>query len=131
MYVPICAERARLASGWALLGLGPAGASMIRTALFVAATPAAVLAHMSLVSPFPRNAVDKADPRWADGKWFPYAPSCPKSEQKYPSDPSAKGWNSQVPSGCVPNGTDGWGCNCANGTGQCNAGQSCLWFSQV
>jgi hypothetical protein len=105
-------------------------ATMERIAL-LAATAQVGAGHMSLVSPFPRNAVDKADPRWAGGKWFPYVPTCPKSEQKYPSDPAATGWNSQVPSGCVPNGTDGWGCNCANSTGTCNVGQSCLWCEDL
>lgn len=28
--------------------------------------------------------------------------------------------NPQIPSGCVPPGTDGWGCNCANGTEPCD-----------
>ena len=37
--------------------------------------------------------------------------------------------NPQIPSGCIPAGTDGWGCNCANGTETCDVGQSCLWFS--
>ena len=75
------------------------------------------------------NAVDKADPRWAGGKWFPYQKTCPHPLPGSNS-PGAKGWNSQIPSGCIPNGTDGWGCNCANSTGECNVGQSCLWFSQ-
>ena len=36
----------------------------------------------------------------------------------------------QVPSGCIPPGTDGWGCNCWNGTEPCDVAQSCFWFSQ-
>ena len=79
-------------------------------------------AHMSLVVPGPaRNAVDRVLPPWADGKWFPYEEDC--------ENPSTK-WDPQRPSGCVPNGTDGWGCNCANNTSPCDVAQSCLWFSQ-
>ena len=78
-------------------------------------------AHMSLVVPLPRNAVDRVLPPWQNGKWFPFAPTCDKP------DPT---WNPQIPSGCIPEGTDGWGCNCANGTGPCDVAQSCFWFSQ-
>eukprot|EP00658_Telonema_sp_P-2_P065472 TRINITY_DN54702_c0_g1_i1.p1 TRINITY_DN54702_c0_g1~~TRINITY_DN54702_c0_g1_i1.p1 ORF type:complete len:368 (-),score=63.01 TRINITY_DN54702_c0_g1_i1:394-1497(-) len=78
------------------------------------------LAHMSLILPPPRNAIDNRLPPWAGGKWWPYQPEC-----AHP-DPH---WNPQIPSGCVPPGTDGWGCNCANGTDKCDVGQSCLWFS--
>jgi len=78
-------------------------------------------AHMSLVLPPSRNAVDRVLPPWQNGKWWPYEPNC--------SDP-IPGWNPQIPSGCVPNGTDGWGCNCANGTEPCDVAQSCFWFSQ-
>jgi hypothetical protein len=51
--------------------------------------------------------------------WYPYMANCTK-----PGKP-----DSQHPSGCIPTGTDGWGCNCANGTEPCDVGQSCLWFS--
>lgn len=85
----------------------------------VLAVPAA--AHMSLVVPISRNAVDRALPQWKGGKWWPFQPEC--------EDPSAH-FDSQHPSGCVPKGTDGWGCNCWNGTGNlCDVAQSCLWFS--
>jgi hypothetical protein len=99
------------------------------SALLLAHLAGLASAHMSLVTPFPRNAVDKSDPRWSGGKWYPYEPHC--AHPSSPNKPGQPGWNSQVPSGCVPNGTDGWGCNCANGTGVCDVGQSCLWFSQV
>jgi hypothetical protein len=79
-------------------------------------------AHMSLVVPGPaRNAVDRVLPLWQNGKWWPYQEGCANPETA---------WDPQTPSGCVPNGTDGWGCNCANGTEPCDVGQSCLWFSQ-
>ena len=97
--------------------------------LAVAATAAAAFgavvqvadAHMSLVLPPSRNAVDRVLPPWQGGKWWPYEANC-----SHP-DPH---WNPQIPSGCVPNGTDGWGCNCANGTEPCDVAQSCFWFSQ-
>ena len=80
---------------------------------------AAGVAHMSLVVPGPaRNAVDRALANWSHGKWYPYWAHC--------DDPHP---DSQHPSGCIPPGTDGWGCNCANGTEACDVGQSCLWFS--
>lgn len=50
------------------------------------------------------------------------------SPQEHCKHPNPK-WNPQIPSGCTPPGTDGWGCNCANGTQPCDVGQSCLWFS--
>lgn len=84
-------------------------------------------AHMSLIMPFPRNAIDKALPYWSNGKWWPYEPNC---SHPGPNKPGEPGWNPQIPSGCIPNGTDGWGCNCWNGTSPCNVAQSCLWFSQ-
>merc|ERR1712166_72097 len=78
------------------------------------------LAHMSLILPPSRNAIDRKLPLWSDGKWWPYQPNC--------THPNPK-WNPQIPSGCVPSGTDGWGCNCANSTHKCDVGQSCLWFN--
>lgn len=93
------------------------------SALTSLALVAGVAAHMSLVVPGPaRNAVDRANSTWKTYPWFPYVPDCPASEKQ-------PGWNPQIPSGCIPKGTDGWGCNCANGTSPCNVGQSCLWFS--
>merc|ERR1719506_3439555 len=78
-------------------------------------------AHMSLVLPPSRNAVDRQLPQWEGGKWFPFQPDC---------DDRSTHWDPQRPSGCVPKGTDGWGCNCWNGTANaCDVGQSCLWFS--
>jgi hypothetical protein len=81
------------------------------------------LAHMSLVLPPPRNAVDKADLRWAGGKFYPYEATCAHPEEH--PDP-----HGDHPTGCWANGTDGWGCNCANGTSACEVAQSCFWFSQ-
>ena len=81
---------------------------------------AVTMAHMSLVLPPSRNAVDRSLPSWAGGKWWPYDPHC--------ANPSPH-WDPQIPSGCIPPETDGWGCNCANGTEPCDVGQSCFWFS--
>jgi len=89
--------------------------------ILLALLVAPLAAHMSLILPPPRNAVDRVLPQWKGGKWWPYEPKC--------SNPS-KQWNPQIPSGCVPNGTDGWGCNCWNGTESCDVAQSCFWFSQ-
>jgi hypothetical protein len=52
------------------------------TMIIAAATVGAASAHMSLVVPFSRNAVDKADPRWLKNKWWPYAPTCAPSDSK-------------------------------------------------
>mmetsp|Transcript_25476 Transcript_25476/g.76811 ORF Transcript_25476/g.76811 Transcript_25476/m.76811 type:complete len:367 (+) Transcript_25476:40-1140(+) len=87
----------------------------------------AAIGHMSLVVPISRNAVDRALPPWAGGKWYPYEPNCSHPGATRPGEP---GWNPQVPSGCIPPGTDGWGCNCWNGTAPCDVAQSCFWFSQ-
>ena len=85
--------------------------------------------HMSLINPKPRNAIDSGLPLWKGGKWWPYQPFCDKPRYTPHWMPHDKNWNPQIPSGCVPPGTDGWGCNCANATAPCNVGQSCLWFS--
>lgn len=85
---------------------------------------------MSMVIPSPRNAIDRELPRWKGGKWYPFSADCTNCTTKTcVTDPHAPGWNPQTPSGCVPPGTDGWGCNCANGTSPCDVGQACLWFS--
>eukprot|EP00937_MAST-01D_sp_MAST-1D-sp2_P006255 g6255.t1 len=76
---------------------------------------------MSMVVPSPRNAVDRQLPQWSGGKWWPFQSNCKNRSHT---------WNPQIPSGCVPEGTDGWGCNCANGSQPCDVGQSCFWFSQ-
>eukprot|EP00040_Diaphanoeca_grandis_P015763 m.80821 g.80821 ORF g.80821 m.80821 type:complete len:364 (-) comp25352_c0_seq1:337-1428(-) len=76
--------------------------------------------HMSLVTPPSRNAVDRALPPWHGGKWYPYEANCSNPGPKTPANPS----------GCTPPGTDGWGCNCWNGTDICDVAQSCFWFSQ-
>ena len=93
---------------------------MLRAAC-VLACAASAAAHMSLVVPVPRNAIDRALSPWSGGKWWPYQPHC-----EHP-DPH---WDPQTPSGCKPPGTDGWGCNCQNGTSPCDVAQSCFWFSQ-
>jgi len=80
-------------------------------------------AHMSLVLPPSRNAADHSVAPWTADPWYPYQASC-ASPQPHPNP------HGGAPSGCVPNGTDGWGCNCANGTAPCAVGQSCFWFSQ-
>jgi len=89
-----------------------------------------VAGHMSMVVPLSRNAIDRSLGPWQDGQWFPYSQGCTNcTTETCVTDPSQPGWNPQIPSGCVPPGTDGWGCNCANGTEPCDVGQSCLWFS--
>merc|ERR1712096_114279 len=97
--------------------------------LIVAAILPLGLTHMSMVVPIPRNAVDRSLAPWRAGKFFPFSPDCTNCTTKLcVTDPLAPGWNPQIPSGCVPPGTDGWGCNCANGTSECAVAQSCLWF---
>jgi hypothetical protein len=102
--------------------------------LLVTALFAYARAHMSLVVPISRNALDRADSsgRWSGGKWWPYQAHCAHPQGS--TVPGTPGWNPQVPTGCYPNNTDGtptdgWGCNCYNGTEPCDVAQSCLWFS--
>eukprot|EP01079_Euglenida_sp_SAG-EU17-18_P004565 gene4565-829_t len=84
---------------------------------------------MSLIIPMPRNAVDRHLPQWSGGQWYPFWPNCSNCiEKNCVTDPNQPHWNPQKPSGCTPPGTDGWGCNCANTTSECNSGQSCFWF---
>ena len=51
------------------------------TTVVAAAMAGTAAAHMSLISPFPRNSVDRLDPRFQKNPWWPYTPTCPKSEQ--------------------------------------------------
>ena len=62
-------------------------------------SPLRVSSHGSLVSPAPRNSVDRSLPEWAGGKF--------------------------TPSGTL----EPFGCNCTNGTSPCESAQSCFWFS--
>ena len=50
--------------------------TMRRTMLLAMITPSMVVAHMSLVVPFSRNAIDRSLPYWSGGKWWPYQPTC-------------------------------------------------------
>ena len=63
--------------------------------------------HGFMITPVPRNAIDKDLPLWANGG-FPQTNGEPGCTQ-----------DMQV---C--------GCWCANGTSACQSGQSCYWFSQ-
>ena len=49
---------------------------MRRTMLLAMIAPSMVVAHMSLVVPFSRNAIDRSLPYWSGGKWWPYQPTC-------------------------------------------------------
>ena len=59
-----------------------------------------VLGHASMIMPPTRNAIDSVLPAWSGGKHPP------------------TGW------------IEPYSCKCTNGTGECNSGQSCFYFSQ-
>jgi len=106
---------------------------MVTLAIRLTALPLAA-GHMSLISPSSRNAIDRKEPRWAGGKWWPYEQHCAHPRPGCSTVPGTPGWNPQVPTCCFPNNTDGtptdgYGCNCFNGTSACDVGQSCFWFS--
>ena len=77
----------------------------LRAAAVALLAAAAVDAHSNLISPMPRNAIDRNDPRWEHGE----------------SSPDL--WQSNL--------GPKWGqaCACANGTSPCDIGQTCLWMS--
>mmetsp|Transcript_90319 Transcript_90319/g.170273 ORF Transcript_90319/g.170273 Transcript_90319/m.170273 type:complete len:368 (+) Transcript_90319:12-1115(+) len=78
--------------------------------LFILEGTSRVEAHGIVTLPLTRNAIDRDDPRWADGK-FPLNNGHPGCTEKVE-------WNRFC--GC-------WG---SNGTDTFAPGQACLWFSQ-
>ncbi len=80
----------------------------------------AVLSHSSLISPMPRNAVDRTLAPWNDPQWgpgtLPHNASC--------KHPSYENSTTQKPGEC-------WGCTCVNGTAPCLVAQTCAYFNQV
>ena len=70
-------------------------------------------AHSSLITPPPRNAVDRSLPQWHGGH-FGYA-NCSHPARERPNPLWGNG-------SC-------WGCNCVNGTDKCEVAQTCLWFA--
>jgi hypothetical protein len=83
--------------------------------------------HSSLISPMPRNAIDRHMSPWRQTgqgavPWGPgTVPGSPPGGAK-PHCPHP-----------VPTSDDGggcWGCTCVNGTQPCDVGQTCVWFSQ-
>ena len=76
------------------------------------------LAHSNLISPMPRNAVDRTLEPWSDPVWgpgsLPHNASCPHPINfTSPTQPAHR---------C-------WGCTCVNGTEPCMVAQTCVWFS--
>jgi len=81
------------------------------SSILLAALVPCALCHMSLINPKPRNAIDSQLPYWSEGKWWPYLAFCPNPKFTPHWARHDKNWNPQIPSGCVPAGTDGWGYN--------------------
>ena len=77
-----------------------------------------ILHHSSLLSPMPRNAVDRDLQPWSGGR-FGDNQSC-----AHPSYESQHNNATRERFGLC------WGCNCVNGTAPCEAAQTCLYFSQ-
>ena len=73
--------------------------------LSVAALASTAAGHSSLISPMPRNAIDRNDPRWEHGMSSP--------------DIWQPGLGNHT----------GQACACVNGTSPCDIGQTCLWMS--
>ena len=72
--------------------------------------------HAALITPPPRNAVDRNLEPWAGGRFGDA--TCEHPVGKY--DPVNPLWG---------NGSC-WGCNCVNGTQPCEVAQTCVYFSQ-
>ena len=82
-------------------------ASALRVIVLFLVSVGSVRGHGFMITPAPRNAIDKDLPLFENGK-FPQTNGEPGCTQ-----------DMQV---C--------GCWCANGTSPCESGQSCYWFSQ-
>lgn len=74
--------------------------------LALAALAAHTAAHVQMLSPMPRNAIDRDLPQWAGGRFG--NGTCERAKTKHTC----------------------WGGDCHNGTQPCDVGQNFLWFSQ-
>jgi len=77
-----------------------------------------IYGHAALITPPPRNAVDRSLAPWAGGR-FGLA-TC-----EHPTG----GVNPGIVNPLWGNGSC-WGCNCVNGTQPCEVAQTCVYFSQ-
>jgi hypothetical protein len=102
--------------------------AMLRPSLLLAGL-GLVSSHGALISPMPRNAVDRFLPGYAGGH-FGNA-SC--------GGPLGSGGRAgNAPPKSLPRGQYGppsgngscWGCNCVNGTQPCEVAQTCVWFTE-
>ena len=78
--------------------------------------------HGALISPMPRNAVDRFLPAYKGGRFgnssCKHVASAPPKE--LPRDQYGP-----------PDGEGScWGCNCVNGTEPCEVAQTCVWFTE-
>ena len=87
----------------------------LRTTTLLAHLVASVHGHAALISPAPRNAVDRNLEPWAGGRFGDA--TCEHPIHGVDVNPL---WG---------NGSC-WGCNCVNGTEPCEVAQTCTYFSQ-
>jgi hypothetical protein len=80
-------------------------------------------AHAALISPMPRNAVDRFLPGYRNGG-FGNA-SCPHPAAAPPRELPRGQY------GPVDGNMTCWGCNCVNGTEPCEVAQTCVWFTEA
>ena len=81
-----------------------------------------VNAHGALISPMPRNAVDRFLPAYRGGRFG--NGSCFFPAQAPPHSLARDSYGPPDGNGSC------WGCNCVNGTQPCNVAQSCVWFTE-
>ena len=102
---------------------------MLRLVLLLAGLVGPAYPHGALISPMPRNAVDRNLPAYKGGG-FGNA-TC--------GGPLAKGGRAgNAPPKSLPRDQYGppdgdgscWGCNCVNGTQPCEVAQTCTWFTE-
>ena len=97
----------------------------LRLIVWLSTSATVARGHSALISPLPRNAVDRnlkpwkqAGPgaqRWGPGTLPGSPPGTPHPQCDHPARSDG--------GGC-------WGCTCVNGTEPCDVGQTCVYFSQ-
>ena len=94
---------------------------IISAALAALAALPGLDAHSSLISPIPRNAIDRDVAPWKGRPWGPG--TLPGSPPIGPGVGHCEHPAHSDNGGC-------WGCTCVNGTAPCTSGQTCVYFSQ-
>jgi hypothetical protein len=100
----------------------PMRCSVLAPALLLANLVGIAEPHASLISPLPRNAVDRFLPGYRGGGFG--NSSCPHPGPEPPAGLPRNQYGPPLGDGSC------WGCNCVNGSEPCQVAQTCVWFTE-